>query len=64
MAVLGLRCYVRAFSSYGSRASQCRGFSDCRAQTLGAWASVTVAHGLSSTEACGIFPDQGSNWCP
>lgn len=26
-------------------ASQCRGFSDCRAQTLGVRASVTAAHG-------------------
>ena len=29
------------------------------------WVSVSVArHGLSSPEACGIFPDQGSNQCP
>ena len=26
--------------------------------------SVVVAHGLSSSAACGIFPDQGSNPCP
>ena len=26
--------------------------------------SVTVAHGLSRSTACGIFPDQGSNPCP
>ena len=26
--------------------------------------SVVVAHGLSCSEACGIFPDQGSNPCP
>ena len=26
--------------------------------------SVVVAHGLSCCEACGIFPDQGSNSCP
>ena len=29
-----------------------------------AWASVVVAHGLSCSTACGIFPDQGSNPCP
>ena len=28
-----------------------------------AWASVVVAHGLSCSAACGIFPDQGSNLC-
>ena len=26
--------------------------------------SVIVAHGLSCSAACGIFPDQGSNLCP
>ena len=26
--------------------------------------SVIVAHGLSCSAACGIFPDQGSNPCP
>ena len=26
--------------------------------------SVVVAHGLSCSVACGIFLDQGSNWCP
>ena len=26
--------------------------------------SVVVAHGLSCSVACGIFPDQGSNLCP
>ena len=26
--------------------------------------SVVVAHGLSCSKACGIFPDQGSNPCP
>ena len=26
--------------------------------------SVVVAHGLSCSAACGIFPDQGSNPCP
>ena len=35
-------------SSRGVRASRCSGFSCCRAQALGAWASVTAASGLSS----------------
>ena len=32
----------------GARASHWGGFSCCRAWDLGAWASVVVAHGLSS----------------
>ena len=73
MAVLGLRCYTRAFSSCGERgatlpcgvrASHCGGFSCCGAWTLGTWASVVVAHGLSCSAACGIFLDRGSNPCP
>ena len=32
----------------GGRASHCGGFSCCRAQAPGAWASVVVAHRLSS----------------
>ena len=41
-----------------------RGLSSCGSRALGAWASVVVAHGLSCSAACGIFPDQGSNQCP
>ena len=55
---------------------RCAGFSCCGAQALGVWASVVVARGLwtagsvvvahrlSCSAACGIFPDQGSNPCP
>ena len=50
-----LRCSVQA--------SHCSGFS-CGARALGVQASVVVAHGLSCSAACGIFPDQGSNPCP
>ena len=42
--VVTLRC--------GARASHCGGFSCCRAQALGVWASVVVARGLSS---CGLL---------
>ena len=42
MSALGLRCGVWAF---------CVGFFCCRARALGTWASVVVAHGLSS---CGL----------
>ena len=48
----------------GAWASHCGGFSCCGALALGAQASVVVAHGLSCSVACGIFPDQGSNPCP
>ena len=40
------------------------GFSCCTAQTLGEQTSVIVVHRLSYPEACGIFPDWGSNLCP
>ena len=55
--MLGLHRCTRAFSSCGEqgllsscnvRASHRGGFSHCRAQALGAWASVAVAQGLSS----------------
>ena len=32
----------------GAQASRCGGFSCCGARALGSWASVVVAHGLSS----------------
>ena len=60
----------------GVQSSRCGGFCCCGAWALGAWASVVVgrglqsagsvvvAHGLSCSTACGIFPDQGSNPCP
>ena len=47
----------------GVQASHCGDFSCCRAQALGAWVSVVVAHRLSCSVACGIFLDQGSNSC-
>ena len=45
-------------------ASHSRGFSCCKAQVLGARATVVVAYGLRYSVACGIFLDQGSNLCP
>ena len=56
-----------------AQASHCSGFSCCGAQALGMQASAVVAcglqstgsevvaHGLSCSAACGIFPDQGLN---
>ena len=73
LAALGLRCRAQAFSSCSEQGllfvAVCwlliavaslvaeHGF-------LGMRASVVVAHGLSCSAACGIFPDQGSNLCP
>ena len=49
----------------GARASVvvARRLSSCGSQALEC-SSVVVAHGLSCSMACGIFPDQGSNLCP
>ena len=53
--------------STGSRRA---GFGSCGARasvvvalSLQCTGSVVVAHGLSCSAACGIFPDQGSNPC-
>ena len=56
MAVLGLHCWASfplvaasgGHLSHGAGASHCSGPSCFRASALGAWASVVVAHGLSS----------------
>ena len=45
-------------------ASHCGGFSCCRTQAPGTWASVVVAHRPSFPAACEKFPDQRSNQCP
>ena len=49
-----------------STGSRCTGFSSCGMQSQQLWhaGSVVVARGLSCSEACGIFLDQGSNPCP
>ena len=49
--------------------SRCTGLSSSRPLLLRSTGSrragsVIVAHGLSRSAACGIFPDQGSNPCP
>ena len=47
----------------GARASHYRGLS-LRSTGSRRAGSVVVAHGLSCSTACGIFPDQGLNRCP
>ena len=56
-------------ASGGHSSSRCAGLSPSRPLLL--WStgsrragSVVVAHGLSCSAACGIFPDQGLNPCP
>ena len=56
-------------ASGGHSSSRCTGLSLSRPLLLRSTGSrrtgsVIVAHGLSCSAACGIFPDQGSNPCP
>ena len=53
-----------AVSGGSAQAPLRSGFSCCRTQALGVWASAVAACGLSCLTACIIFPDQGSNPCP
>ena len=55
--------------SGGHSSSRCAGLSllwplPLRSTGSRCASSVVVAHGLSCSAACGIFPDQGSNPCP
>ena len=56
-------------ASGGHSSSRCAGLSLSRSLLLRSTGSrragsVVVAHGLSCSAACGIFPDQGPNPCP
>ena len=56
-------------ASGGHSSLRCAGLSLSRPLLLQSTSSrragsVVVAHGLSCSAACGIFPDQGSNPCP
>ena len=58
-----------AAASGGHSSPRCAGLSPSRPLLLRSTGSrragsVVVAHGLSCSAACGIFPDQGSNPCP
>ena len=64
--MLGLSLVV---ASRGHSSSRCAGLSLSwplllRSTGSRRAGSVIVAHGLSCSVACGIFPDQGSNPCP
>ena len=63
LALLGLHCYVQAFSSCGEWGLLFAVTS--RVVENGLWSpgSVVVALGLSCSAACRIFPDQGANLC-
>ena len=65
VSVRGLSLVV---ASGGHSSSRCAGLSLSRPLLLRSTGSrrtgsVAVAHGPSCSEACGIFPDQGSNPC-
>ena len=72
MAVLGLRCCTRAFSSCGERGllfvvvrELLIAVASLAAEHgLKSAGSVVVVHGLRCSVVCGIFPDQGLNPCP
>ena len=55
-------------ASEGYSSLRCTGFSLrwllLRSMASRRAGSVVVAHGLSCSAACGIFPDQGLNRCP
>ena len=67
MAALSLCCCAQAFSICGEqgllfiavRRSHRGGLSCCGAWALGTQASAVVAHRLSCSAACGIFPRPG-----
>ena len=54
---------VEAALSFYACTSHCRSFTCCGAQILGHVGLVVVAHRLSCSTVCGIFPDQGLNLC-
>ena len=68
---LSLVAMSRGFSSFWCVGFSRSGFSCCGVQVLVvrvhrpeiSRTSVIVAHGLSRSELCGIFPDQGLNPC-
>ena len=72
MAALGLCCCSRAFSSCGERGLLfvvvcgllIGWFLLLRSTGSRHTGSVVLAHGLSCSAACGVFPHQGSNPCP
>ena len=65
--MLGLCCFVRAFSSCQAHGGlpfivACEILTDVA--SLVAHTGSAVVHGLRRSEAGGIFPYQGSNLCP
>ena len=66
---VSVRVLSLVVASGGHSSSRCTGLSLLRPLLLRSTGSrragsVIVAHGLSCSAACGIFPDQGSNPCP
>lgn len=66
LAVLGLHCFVRAFSSYrkwGLLFTAARGLGNCASHGPEAAGSAVMAQGPGCSTACGIFLNQGSRPC-
>ena len=65
--MLGLHCCVGFSLVPGATLVAMRGLLiamvSLAAELWGERASIVVAHGLSCSLVCGIFPDQGSNLC-
>ena len=64
LVVLGLHCCSQAFSSCKKQGLLFTVASVVAEHRLQSSSSVIVVHRLSCFTACGIFPDQGSNWYP
>ena len=69
LVFVSVRGLSLAAASGGHSSSRCAGLSLSRPLLLRSTGSrcagsAIVAHGLSCSAACGIFPDQGSNPCP
>ena len=66
MAVLGLCCWMQAFSGCGKQGHSswlCSGFSIVASLVVEhRWTQVAAAHSLRCSWACGTFPGQG--WSP
>ena len=67
--IISVRGLSLVAASGGHSSSRCAGLSLSRALLLRSTGSrrtgsIVVAHRLSCSAACGIFPDQGSNPCP
>ena len=57
------RCGAQSLGCGGSSFCSPSGLTNC-GPGLQSTGSIDMAHRFSCPTACGIFPDQGWNWCP